>query len=207
MTATPTPFKVQVSDEKLGWINERVRTANIIPDVEHAEGKEWEDGVPSSVASEYAEFWRNSYDWRAEEARINATFDMFTVPIEEGGETIQLHFVHNRSKHASAVPLLFAHGWPGNFMEVSSRGYNFSESLTRLVGGELAEVDRAGGGLPWLPHRRAQYPGLHILFVSQGRHPPSTVCYDHVLTLLSVTILYLGQRFLDLPQAHEDPGL
>ncbi|KAL1695510.1 Alpha/Beta hydrolase protein [Schizophyllum commune] len=152
MTATPTPFKLQVSNEKLRWINERVRTANIIPDVEHAEGKEWEDGVPSSVANEYAEFWRKDYDWRAEEARINATFDMFTVPIEEGGETIQLHFVHNRCKHASAVPLLFAHGWPGNFMEV--------ENLLKLTEPE------------------GDFPGFHIVAPSIpgftfSSHPPA----------------------------------
>ena len=61
MTATPTPFKIQVSDAKLGWINERVRTANIIPDVEHAEGKEWEDGVvrPDSVTELWGKLTRS----------------------------------------------------------------------------------------------------------------------------------------------------
>ncbi|KAL1736067.1 Alpha/Beta hydrolase protein [Schizophyllum commune] len=164
MTATPTPFKIQVSDEKLGWINERVRTANIIPDVEHAEGKEWEDGVPSSVANEYAEFWRNGYDWRAEEARINATFDMFTVPIEEGGETIKLHFVHNRSKHASAVPLLFAHGWPGNFMEV--------ENLLKLTEPE------------------GDFPGFHIVAPSIPGFTFSSAPKSQSFSLGSVSSIY-----------------
>ncbi|KAL1669748.1 Alpha/Beta hydrolase protein [Schizophyllum commune] len=164
MTATPTPFKIQVSDEKLGWINERVRTANIIHDVEHAEGKEWEDGVPSSVANEYAEFWRNGYDWRAEEARINATFDMFTVPIEEGGETIKLHFVHNRSNHASAVPLLFAHGWPGNFMEV--------ENLLKLTEPE------------------GDFPGFHIVAPSIPGFTFSSPPKSQSFSLGSVSSIY-----------------
>ncbi|KAL1705007.1 Alpha/Beta hydrolase protein [Schizophyllum commune] len=171
MTATPTPFKIQVSDEKLGWINERVRTANIIPDVEHAEGKEWEDGVSSSVANEYAEFWRNGYDWRAEEARINATFDMFTVPIEEGGETIQLHFVHNRSKQPSAVPLLFAHGWPGNFMEVSSRGLQV-ENLLKLTEPE------------------GDFPGFHIVAPSIPGFTFSSSPKSQSFTLGSVASIY-----------------
>jgi hypothetical protein len=56
--------------------------------------------------------------WRKVEERINLMFNMFTVELEEVGENIELHYVHHRSMQEGAVPLLFAHGWPGNFLEV-----------------------------------------------------------------------------------------
>jgi len=65
------------------------------------------------------DYWKNTYDWRKVEAKLNATYNMFTVDIPEGDEVINLHFVHHRSDRPGAIPLLFAHGWPGNFTEVS----------------------------------------------------------------------------------------
>lgn len=105
-----------------------------LPDIEHPAGSEWADGTPSSVMHELVDYWKTSYDWRKVcgyrlsdsciyqstkvEHKINSTFNMFTIEIEEGGETISLHFVHHISTQEGAIPLLFAHGWPGNFLEV-----------------------------------------------------------------------------------------
>jgi len=116
--AQPQPFKIAVGDETLDWIKQRVQSARVIPDVQQPEGKEWNDGVPSSVISELVEYWKTCFDWRKVEAKLNATYNMFTVDIAEGDEVINLHFVHHRSERAGAIPLLFAHGWPGNFTEV-----------------------------------------------------------------------------------------
>jgi hypothetical protein len=118
MASVPKPFKINVSPETLSWITERVKTARIIPDISHPPGKEWADGIPSSTMQGLVDYWRNSYDWRKVEERINLTFNMFTVELEEAGENIELHYVHHRSMREGAVPLLFAHGWPGNFLEV-----------------------------------------------------------------------------------------
>ncbi|TRM69424.1 Alpha/Beta hydrolase protein [Schizophyllum amplum] len=164
MTATPKPFRIHVSDEKLNWINDRVRTSTVIPDVPHDKGKEWDDGVPSSVMQEYVDFWRETYDWRAEEARINSTFEMFTVPIEEGGETIDLHFVHHRSASPSAVPLLFAHGWPGSFLEV--------ESLLKLTASE------------------GDFPGFHIIAPSLPGFAFSSSPQSSEFSLGSIASIY-----------------
>lgn len=114
----PQPFKIAVDPATLDWINQRVQNARVIPDVKHPEGKEWADGVPSSVMNELVEYWKTSYDWRKVEERLNSTYQMFTLDIEEGDEVIKLHFVHHRSERPDAIPLLFAHGWPGNFTEV-----------------------------------------------------------------------------------------
>ncbi|KAF9568038.1 epoxide hydrolase domain-containing protein [Agrocybe pediades] len=114
----PKPFKIAVGEDTLDWINQRVQSARVIPDVQQPEGKEWADGIPSSVVNKLVEYWKASYDWRKVEAKLNATYEMFTLDIAEGDDVINLHFVHHRSDRPGAIPLLFAHGWPGNFTEV-----------------------------------------------------------------------------------------
>jgi len=63
--------------------------------------------------------WLNRYDWRIHEAQINQ-LPQFTLPIQVPGfDVLNIHFVHQRSRHPDAIPLLFIHGWPGHFHEVS----------------------------------------------------------------------------------------
>ncbi|KAF9529180.1 epoxide hydrolase domain-containing protein [Crepidotus variabilis] len=122
----PRPFKVNVDQETLDWVNSRVKTSRIIPDAAQLpEDRLWADGTPSSVMRDLIDYWKNDYDWRKVESKLNSTYRMFMVDIEEAGEVIQLHFVHHRSEREDAVPLLFPHGWPGNFTEV--------ETLLRLT--------------------------------------------------------------------------
>ncbi|KAF8650423.1 hypothetical protein AX16_005228 [Volvariella volvacea WC 439] len=118
MTSEIREFCLNVPDETYNWIRQRVDTARVIPDIQHPEGKEWDYGTPTSTMEDLVHYWRTEYDWRAVEKHINQTFKMFTVDLEESGEVITLHFVHHRSGEEGAVPLLFAHGWPGNFLEV-----------------------------------------------------------------------------------------
>lgn len=68
---------------------------------------------------EILDFWRTEYDWRAEEARLNAMPQFMTDINVEGFGEIQLHFVHSRSRREDAIPVLFLHGWPGSFAEVT----------------------------------------------------------------------------------------
>lgn len=64
-------------------------------------------------------YWQNGYDWRSEEEKINQ-LPQFTVDIPvEGFETLKIHFVHKQSPCKNAIPLLFTHGWPGSFVEVT----------------------------------------------------------------------------------------
>lgn len=115
---TVQPFTIQVNSETLDWITQRVYTAHVIPDVKQPEGNEWADGIPSSAVNDLVDYWKSSFDWRKVEAKLNSTYKMYTLDIQEGTETINLHFVHHRSERPGAIPLLFAHGWPGNFTEV-----------------------------------------------------------------------------------------
>jgi epoxide hydrolase len=72
----------------------------------------WERGVPLSYVKDLVERWRTTYDWREHEARLNK-YPQFTTEIE--GQTI--HFVHARSPHEDATPLILTHGWPNTFVE------------------------------------------------------------------------------------------
>ncbi|KAJ8076630.1 hypothetical protein AAF712_000269 [Marasmius tenuissimus] len=116
--ATPKPYTLNVSPEFLDWVDNRVKTAHLVPDLEHKPGEEWKDGTPTTVMQDLVDYWKTDYDWRAVEKEINDKFSMFTLEVEEGEERINLHFVHKRSERPDAIPLLFAHGWPGNFLEV-----------------------------------------------------------------------------------------
>lgn len=65
------------------------------------------------------EFWRTKFDWRAHEQKINElpNFEV-EVNVEKHGP-VQMHFVHQKSEVPGAIPLLFVHGWPGSFLEVT----------------------------------------------------------------------------------------
>ncbi|KAH0556382.1 hypothetical protein GP486_005696 [Trichoglossum hirsutum] len=116
--AEPTPFNIHVADDLLKWIRQRVSTARIPPLVDLPADKKWSYGTPPDVVQHLAHYWATAYDWRAVEARLNSTFRQFTIPISESGEDLTIHFVHHKSPHPNAIPLLFQHGWPGSFLEV-----------------------------------------------------------------------------------------
>jgi microsomal epoxide hydrolase len=73
----------------------------------------WDYGAPLSFLRELADHWRHRFDWRAAETRINA-FDQFLLEIDG----LDAHFIHQRSPHPHATPLLITHGWPGSIVEL-----------------------------------------------------------------------------------------
>ena len=89
---------------------------------------DWTQGVPLDKARALIEYWRNRYEWRRFEARANS-FPHFRTRIDGLG----IHFIHARSSHANATPIVFTHGWPGSFVE-------FLEVI-----GPLTEPTRCGG--------------------------------------------------------------
>lgn len=76
------------------------------------------DGTPVAEVKRLVSHWKNKYDWRIHEAKLN-TLPQFTLPIQvEGFNSLNIHFVHQLSTRKDAIPLLFVHGWPGHFHEV-----------------------------------------------------------------------------------------
>jgi pimeloyl-ACP methyl ester carboxylesterase len=106
---TPRPFTIHVSDEVLLDLRtrlERVRWPDEIP------GATWRYGSNLAYMKELIAFWRERYDWRTHEARLNR-LRQYTVSL--GG--IELHFIHEPGVGPNPLPLLLSHGWPGSIVE------------------------------------------------------------------------------------------
>jgi microsomal epoxide hydrolase len=105
-----TPFTLAVAEDTLVDLRVRLDRTRFFDDIgEHA----WTYGVSRAYLQELCEYWRTTFDWRAQEASLNA-FDQFVTDID--GQSI--HFVHARSTNPDALPLLLVHGWPGSIFEL-----------------------------------------------------------------------------------------
>ena len=102
-------FHIHVDDSTLEDLQLRLALTRF-PD--QIEGTGWEYGTPVDEVRALVEYWREAYDWRAQEAQLNE-LEHFRTRID--GQSI--HFVHARSPHADALPLLITHGWPGSIVE------------------------------------------------------------------------------------------
>jgi pimeloyl-ACP methyl ester carboxylesterase len=109
----PTPFIVEVSDADLDDLRSRLARTRW-PEAETVSGtaEPWSQGMPLEVTRELAEHWRTDYDWRIVEARLNA-HPQFRAQVDGLG----IHFLHVRSPHPDALPLILTHGWPGSVVE------------------------------------------------------------------------------------------
>jgi pimeloyl-ACP methyl ester carboxylesterase len=130
MSEAIEPFQIRVDDPVLEDLRDRL-TRTRFPD--QIEGTGWEYGIPIAYLRELVEYWRDTFDWRAQEARLNALAH-FRTRID--GQSI--HFIHARSAHADALPLLITHGWPGSVVE-------FLDVIPRLTdpeahGGRVADA-------------------------------------------------------------------
>jgi pimeloyl-ACP methyl ester carboxylesterase len=102
-------FDIRIEDWVLDDLRARLAHTRL-PD--QIPGTGWEYGMPVDYLRELVDYWRDVYDWRAQEAHLNA-FDHFRTDVD--GQSI--HFLHARSPRADAFPLLLTHGWPGSIVE------------------------------------------------------------------------------------------
>jgi pimeloyl-ACP methyl ester carboxylesterase len=109
MTFEVTPFRIAVPDAELDELRDRLARTRW-PDRETVD--DWSQGVPLSEVRELCRYWAEEYDWPARQARLNA-FPQFRTTIDGLG----VHFVHVRSPHEDALPLIVTHGWPGSIIE------------------------------------------------------------------------------------------
>jgi len=107
-----SPFTIDVPDAVLDDLRARLRNTRW-PEAELVD--DWSQGTPLSYVQDVCEYWADGYDWRAREHALNR-FDQFTTPVDGLGDP-GLHFVHARSPHDDALPLLISHGWPGSIVE------------------------------------------------------------------------------------------
>jgi hypothetical protein len=106
---TIRPFKVGFPEAELTDLRSRVN-ATRWPEVETVTDDS--QGVPLAVMQDLARYWAAGYDWRKCEAKLN---DLPHFITEIDG--LEIHFIHVRSRHTDALPLIVTHGWPGSIIE------------------------------------------------------------------------------------------
>jgi pimeloyl-ACP methyl ester carboxylesterase len=103
------PFRVEVPDERLDDLRRRI-AATQWPEKETVD--DHSQGVPLGMMQELADYWTTEYDWRRCEERLNG-LPQFITEIDG----LEIHFLHVRSPHEDALPLIVNHGWPGSIIE------------------------------------------------------------------------------------------
>lgn len=106
------PFRIDIPDEAIADLKERLAHTRF-PD--SIDGSAWEYGTSLEYMKELVEYWRDEFDWRAQERSLNQ-FDQFKTNIDG----IDLHFIHQRSSRPDAMPIVLTHGWPGSFIEFAN---------------------------------------------------------------------------------------
>ena len=109
MSTTIQPFRISVGDDVLDNLKSRLRNTRW-PETELV--GDWSQGAPLKWIQEICRYWADEYDWRSREARLNR-FAQFTTEIDG----LRIHFLHVRSPHPNAMPLIITHGWPGSIVE------------------------------------------------------------------------------------------
>lgn len=130
MSEAIRPFRIAVADDVLRDLRARLRNTRW-PEAEVV--ADWRQGAPLGWIRDICLYWAESYDWRAREAALNR-FDQFVTELDG----LDVHFIHARSPHAHAMPLLITHGWPGSVVEF----HKVIEPLTHptAFGGDAADA-------------------------------------------------------------------
>ena len=132
------PYDICVPQDKLDTLKQKLSYTSW-PD--ELEGSEWAYGAPLGKVKRLAAYWKDSYDWRHHETKLNKLPNYHTKIQVGGFEALDIHFVYQRSEIENAIPLLFCHGWPGSFLEVV-------KILPLLTKGKMLGVD---------------YPAFHVV--------------------------------------------
>ena len=104
-----TPFTIDTPEEQLTDLRNRINNTRW---AEEECVDDWSQGIPLTYVREIADYWANQYDWRKSEQYLN-TFDHFQTNIDD----LAIHFIHQKSPHPDAYPLIITHGWPGSIVE------------------------------------------------------------------------------------------
>lgn len=147
------PFRAAITDEAIADLHTRLDRTRWPDQLDDAG---WNYGTEKTYLGELLHYWRHQFDWRTTEAAINR-FDQFLLEIDG----LDIHFIHQRSPHAHATPIILSHGWPGSIVE-------FLEVIPRLT-----EPEKFGGNAD---------NAFHVICPSlpgYGFSPPARVAGSH----------------------------
>jgi microsomal epoxide hydrolase len=119
------PYRIDVPEAVLKDLNERLERTRYPSEIE---GSGWDYGTNLAYLKELVDYWRISFDWREQERKLNQLPQFLTTI-----DGVEIHFVHQRSSHPDATPLVLIHGWPGSILE-----------FTKIIG-PLTEPTKFGG--------------------------------------------------------------
>ncbi|GAA5146592.1 epoxide hydrolase [Pseudonocardia eucalypti] len=106
-------FTVEITDAQIDELRQRLAQTRF-PEKEPV--ADWSQGIPRDYLRELVDYWRNDYDMRRVATRLNA-HPQFFAELKVDGVELGIHFLHIRSKHPDARPLIMTHGWPGSVLE------------------------------------------------------------------------------------------
>ena len=138
LTANPAEFRVHASAERLADLESRLRATNWPDDFAN---DDWRYGTNAAYLRELVEYWLDGYDWRAQEAAINA-FDHYRVAVDG----MPIHFLRVPGKGPNPLPLIASHGWPWTFWDYEQVIGPLTDPASH--GGDAADDAQCGHGGP-----------------------------------------------------------
>lgn len=102
------PFKIQVPDSAIEFLKDKLKNATFAKESEFSD--DWETGSPLSEVKRLAAYWKDGFDWRAQEAQLNKLPHFTSKVSVDGFDDLQIHFLHQKGNRPDSIPLLFSHG-------------------------------------------------------------------------------------------------
>ncbi|KAK5132917.1 hypothetical protein LTR08_008363 [Meristemomyces frigidus] len=118
-------FTITVPEERITALKQKLSHATfpderlIVLTLQQLDAASWDYGAPLSEVKRLAKYWESGFDWRAQEAQLNQLPNFHQGVEVDGFRELDIHYLHQRSDSPDAVPLLFCHGWPGSYLEVT----------------------------------------------------------------------------------------
>lgn len=156
---TAEPFTIQIAEVVLSDLQERLQRTRWPDEIE---GAGWDYGTNLAYLQQLVAYWRDTYDWRAQERLLNR-FPQFQATVDG----FRLHFLHLQGQGPRPLPLLISHGWPGSFFEL----YKIVEPLADPARHGGAAEDAFDVVVPSLPgygfSKRPHQRGMHVARIAE----------------------------------------
>ena len=142
---TPKKFIIDVDNIFIEQTIQKVKLYR--PPIAINDDVDWTDGPPPHALRKIADYWEKNYDWLEIQRSINDMYSHYTTTVQgtrNYTHPIHIHFIHERSNSAKAIPLLLLHGWPSNVMEWSKVIHPLANGSDNSASFHVVAVDLPG---------------------------------------------------------------
>lgn len=108
MDEKPSPFTISVPESSIQSLKEKLSKVTYPDTTKYS--NDWSYGAPLEDVQRLAAYWKDGYDWRAQETQLNKLPQYITRVSIDGFDDLEIHFIHQRSSNPKSIPLLFCHG-------------------------------------------------------------------------------------------------